>query len=301
MRRDYDRIERYRVPMRVRMRRYLAWRFGLLGSVLIGLALLLHETGPSVPGSGAWAHMSVVGVGCLLAALLLGKRSGGSAGTVHRWADHSRRNSGVASSLTLLTKASRWAMLRRAHIWRPSLGEIPWWRRWRVPASEYAVRMARVGGVTVWSPVEDVTLLVGGPRTGKSGEMADHIADAPGAVIATSTRLDLLQTVGPLRAARGPVYVFNPSGLGGVASSVAFDPLTGCAVPATAYARAEDLLGADAGDAEREYWTSQARRVLSGLLHAAALAAAPCTTSCSGSPTRKRPGVRSWPSCAGLR
>ena len=180
----------------------------------------------------------------------------------------------MASFWVLLWKASRWAMLRRAHVWRPSLAELPWRRRWRIPAREYAVRIARVGALAVYSPVEDVTLRVGGPRTGKSGEMADHIADAPGAVIATSTRLDLLETVGPLRGTRGPVHVFNPSGLGGVPSTVGFDPLAGCEVPATAYARAQDMLGSAGGDTEREYWTAQARRVLSGLLHAAALGGA---------------------------
>jgi type IV secretion system protein VirD4 len=52
-------------------------------------------------------------------------------------------------------------MLRRTHVWRPSLAGVPWWRRWRVPAASYAVRMARVGVLPVYSPVEDVTLRVG--------------------------------------------------------------------------------------------------------------------------------------------
>jgi hypothetical protein len=39
----------------------------------------------------------------------------------------------------------------------------------------------------VWSPVEDVTLRIGGPRTGKTGELCGRILDAPGAVIVTST------------------------------------------------------------------------------------------------------------------
>ena len=56
---------------------------------------------------------------------------------------------------------------------------------------------------------------------------------------------------------------------------MAFDPLIGCEVPATAYARAEDMLATSGGaDSERDYWIAQARRVLSGLLHAAALGGA---------------------------
>ena len=198
-------------------------------------------------------------------------RRSASAVIVGRWARRSRRNSGVASRWALLRFGSRWAMLRKAHVWRPSLADLPLWRRCRVPVEQYAVRMARVGAFTVYSPIEDVTLRVGGPRTGKSGEMADHIADAPGAVVATSTRLDLLATVGPFRAEAGPIYVFNPSGLGELPSTVTFDPLQGCREPATAYARAEDMLGGANGDSDRAYWVAQARRVLSGLLHAAAL------------------------------
>ena len=54
-----------------------------------------------------------------------------------------------------------------------------------------------------------------------------------------------------------------------------FDPVVGCELPSTAYARAEDMLGhVGRGDSEREYWVAQARRVLSGLLHAAALGGA---------------------------
>jgi len=130
----------------------------------------------------------------------------------------------------------------------------------------------------VWSPIEDVTLRIGGPRTGKSGELAGRILDAPGAVIATSTRTDLIDLTSPCRSLVGPVHVFNPSGVGGLASTITFDPLSGCQQPTTATARATDLLagvsapGAQGGD--REFWAGQARRVLASLLHAAALGAA---------------------------
>ena len=245
---------------------------GFVGAGLLALALVLRSAGPAVPGHGTWPQLALMGVGALLGSLASRRLGSASATTVQVWSRRYRRNSGVASFWVLLWKASRWAMLRRAHVWRPSLAAVPWWRRWRIPVASYAVRMARVGALSVYSPVEDVTLRVGGPRTGKSGEIADHIADAPGAVIATSTRLDLLEMVRPLRGQQGPVAIFNPSGLGGLASTVHFDPVVGCELPSTAYARAEDMLGnVGRGDSEREFWVSQARRVLSGLLHAAAL------------------------------
>ena len=83
-----------------------------------------------------------------------------------------------------------------------------------------------------------------GPRMGKTQLLAGQIIDHPGAVIVTSTRTDLLDLTAPLRAQRGPVFVFNPVGLGDRPSTVTFDPLTGCANPVTAAERATDMLAA---------------------------------------------------------
>jgi hypothetical protein len=251
----------------------------------------------------------------------------GSAVTMRRWSERSRRNEGLASWWSIWRVASCWAMRRQAKVLRPSLA-----RRWWIRAIEVAQPIAQVGWLRIWSPCEDVTLRVGGPRTGKSGELACRILDAQGAVIATSTRTDLYDTCAPvLRTDRSrrwvsfyglgvsllwaeaalwldapvwlalltalvalvpmsvlfgmpprqgrPVYVFNPSGLGGLDSTVVFDPLVGCQDPVTATHRAGDLLAGSsraggAGSAEREHWVSQGRRVLAALMHAAALGGA---------------------------
>ncbi|MGH3461223.1 MAG: type IV secretory system conjugative DNA transfer family protein, partial [Kribbellaceae bacterium] len=177
----------------------------------------------------------------------------------------------------MLRSASRYAARRKARVLRPSLRRATAWQRLRTPTTAYATRLARVGIVWVWSPVEDVTVRLGGPRTGKSGELAGRIVEAPGAVIATSTRTDLIDLTGPVRQRRGPIYVFNPAAVGGdpFGSTIGFDPLSGCTEPKTANDRAADMLaavsspGKDGGD--REFWASQARRVLAALLHAAAL------------------------------
>ena len=117
-----------------------------------------------------------------------------------------------------------------------------------VPTREIATPLAKVGWQQVWSPIEDTVLRFGGPRVGKSGELACRILDAPGAVIATSTRVDLLDLTCPLRERRGPVWIFNPSGVGDLPSTVVFDPLAGCEVPKVAHERARDLVaGGDAG------------------------------------------------------
>ncbi len=167
-------------------------------------------------------------------------------------------------------------MRKRAGTVRPSLAELGRWARWRLPVVDVALELCRSGWLTVWSPIEDVVMIFGGPRTGKTGWLAGRIIDAPGAVLVTSTRTDLYELCAPLRAAKGPVYVFNAVGLAGLASTITFDPLTGCADPVTASERATDMVaavsraGGGAGG-DREFWNAQARRVLAALLHAAAL------------------------------
>ncbi len=104
--------------------------------------------------------------------------------------------------------------------------------------------------------------MFGGPRVGKTQWLAGRVIDAPGAVLVTSTRTDLLDQTAPLRAQRGPVYVFNPVGLGGRPSTITFDPLTGCRDPITAAERATDMLGAahhDRAGGDRQFWDDLAR------------------------------------------
>jgi type IV secretion system protein VirD4 len=208
-----------------------------------------------VAGVGFWHHLSR------------------SAAVVTRWSGRSRRSSGTASATTIARTASGRAMRGKARKVRPTLVEVSRRVLWRVPTVEYAIELCRTGLQTVWCSIEDVTLVFGGPRTGKTGWLAGRIIDAPGAVVVTSTRTDLLNLCGPLRARKGPVYVFNAVGLGGIASTVTFDPLTGCTNPVTAVERATDMVAAasKAGSGDREFWDAQARRALAVLLHAAAL------------------------------
>ncbi len=194
--------------------------------------------------------------------------------TVTRWGARARRKSGVASSLDIARKGSGRAMRAKAATVRPSLAELGRVRRRRVPVAETAVLLCRVGAQQVWSSIETVVLVFGGPRVGKSAWMAGRIIDAPGAALVTSTRTDLYQLTGQLRQAKGPVFVFNAAGLGGIASTMTFDPLTGCTDPVAATERATDMVAAtvaQGGGGDRAFWESQARRVLAALLHAAAL------------------------------
>jgi type IV secretion system protein VirD4 len=249
-------------------------RFILAGFAFVALGVLVRR----MPAYSQYSlRLLLAGAGVLLLAVLVaGRGRSGSAATVRRWSAASVRQDGVASSWAMLRHGSRFAVRRKMAVLRPSLGQLGYVRRLRVPTRELATPIARVGWLRIWSPVEDVTLRIGGPRVGKTGELGCRILDAPGAVIATSTRTDLLETTGPVRAGRGPVWVFNPSGLGRLESTIIFDPLAGCEQPKVAAARAADLLAGTDGpgsgsSGDREFWVGQARRVLTALLHAAAL------------------------------
>lgn len=251
-------------------------RLVLIGLGALFLGWLMSRMPADTPGQQYWPWFMVGGALLVIGvAVNVARRRTGSAGVVRWWAWRSKRNQGVASRWIILRRASALAVRAKATVLRPGLRELPLWRRWRVATRELATPLARVGLFKIWSPIEDVTLRIGGPRTGKTGELAGRILDAPGAVIATSTRTDLVKLTGTCRSRRGPVGVFNPSGLGGLASSVRFDPLSGCEEPVTATDRAADLLSGvsapGAGGGDMEFWNTQARRVLASLLHAAAL------------------------------
>jgi type IV secretion system protein VirD4 len=217
----------------------------------------------------------VIGVLSLVLAVFryVGKRRE-TRNTIDRWGRTSKKHGGVASRWDHLRVSSAWAMRRRAAVLKPSLAELPWWRRWSAPVTGYATPIAIVGRRPVWSPCEDVTLRVGGPRTGKTGELACRIVDAPGAVVATSTRTDIVELTAPLRMTRGPIHLFNPGALGGWASTVKWSPLVGCRVPAIAHARAQDMIPPSTS-ADGERWDNQARDTLGLFLHAAALGGHP--------------------------
>ncbi len=176
-----------------------------------------------------------------------------SAAVVGRWGARSRRKSGVASTVDIARRGSALAMRRNATVVRPSLADRSRLERWRLSTTEVAVPLCRVGALRVWSSVEDVICLFGGPRTGKTGYLAGRVIDAPGAVLVTSTRTDLHELTAALRARRGPVYVFNAVGLGGVPSTITFDPLTGCTDPVTAAERATDCVATDQRPKERSF------------------------------------------------
>ncbi|SDH02831.1 type IV secretory system conjugative DNA transfer family protein [Pseudonocardia oroxyli] len=239
----------------------LAWRRGSRG-MASALGLLAVLPGAGLLQTLAWPAVALFGAAVLA---LVAHRWTRSAAVVSRWGARSRRKVGVASTLDIARVASGRAMRRKASTVRPTLTG-------RSRAADVAVQLCRTGWLRVWASIEDVVMVFGGPRSGKSGWLAGRVLDAAGAVLVTSTRTDLYTLTAPIRAATGPVHVFNAVGLGDHPSTITFDPLTGCTDAVTAAERATDMLGATPrGGGDREFWDAQARRILAGLLHAAAL------------------------------
>jgi type IV secretion system protein VirD4 len=268
-----------------RMAHRYPWRPATVAAGVLILAALFRRAGWDAPFHYLAAPMTVVLVGCTLWwALRHVARPHSTKALIRRRAELDQRAGGVATRLDIAEHASAKALKLRAHILRPSLAGLSRWERWRLDARLLGVEIARLGwgwwGERIYSSCEDATLRIGGPRTGKTLSLACHGLDAPGALITTSTRLDLAEMVhdtrtdttgrtGRVGGGTGVVHVFNPAGLGGLASTVRWRALAGCEDFATAMRRATDLVPESSGEAER--WDVQARRILTLLLHAAAV------------------------------
>jgi type IV secretory pathway TraG/TraD family ATPase VirD4 len=182
-----------------------------------------------------------------------------------------RPGPGYANLAELLIRWSRWRAVWTGGRARPSL---PWWERLLLPVTSYGVRLGRAHlGRRVIASMEDQTLVLAAPRTGKSGWLADRIIDHPGAVVTTTTRTDLYENTAPLREQVGMLHVFNPEGIGGLASTFRWNPLQGCEEPAIALQRAVAFTAATEtkGLHDMAFWIGKASSVLASLLHAAAL------------------------------
>ena len=139
---------------------------------------------------------------------------------------------------------------------------------------EMIVALCKLDGQTLYVQHEDSMWVFAPQRSGKTLFLAVGITlDAPGAVIATSTKNDLLMLTAIAREARGDVSVFDLQDISGWSNKVRWNVIDGCEDPDEALARGKAWAGAQPmGDVKNgDFFNSKAAAILGRFLHAAAL------------------------------
>ena len=179
-----------------------------------------------------------------------------------------RPGPGFASLPELWLRWGRLAALSYGARSRPGLS-LP--ARLTRPTAEFAALLGRAQyGRRLYAAFELHRLVLAPPRTDKTGMLADWILRHPGPCLTTSTRADLHQLTSPSRRDRGPVYVFNPEGVGDVPSTFAWNLLGVCTGELMAHKMADWLAGDTPGYGDLSWFEEQGTMGMSGLLLAAA-------------------------------
>jgi type IV secretory pathway TraG/TraD family ATPase VirD4 len=141
------------------------------------------------------------------------------------------------------------------------------------------------GGQRLYQGWEDVSVDIWGPRTGKTTSRAiPAILAAPGPVVATSNKRDIVDATRDPRAAAGAatggeVWVFDPQAIAGEPTTWWWNPLSYVTdeVRASILADLFALASRDPGARTDAYFDSAGQDLLAGLLLAAALDHRPIT------------------------
>lgn len=139
-------------------------------------------------------------------------------------------------------------------------------------------------GQCLYGSYEDLHLDIWGPRQGKStSRVIPAVLEAPGAVVATSNKRDVVDATRALRARDGRrVWVFDPQGVAGEAPTWYWDPLSWVRDGGRdAQMRATELAGhfAAGGEASSKdaFFDPEGEDLLAALFLAAAMAEKPIT------------------------
>jgi len=223
---------------------------------------------PGVPPALVWAlsaagtSLVLVGAGVLRRLVL---RTAASSDAV--------RSLATARDVAALTPAG---VASRAVVLRPSLGGT---RPAKVRGPDRGVALGRLrrahgGGPLLRASWEDVILAVMAPRAGKTTALAvPALLEAPGAVVATSNKADLWAATAAMRAASTGerVWVFDPQRVAHAPQTWWWDPLREVGTVEEAHRLAGHFIQEVRGQRARDFWTSAAHDLLTGLLLAAAV------------------------------
>ena len=128
------------------------------------------------------------------------------------------------------------------------------------------------GGQVVAGSRADSYLVLAPPQTLKTALLSCWAADAPGMLLATSSRGDLYRHTALPRSDNGDLWVLNADGDRGIPANFSWSPVAGCGNPQTAIRRAGDLMHASPRDSSNKdiYHEQRGAELLRYMLHAAA-------------------------------
>ena len=128
----------------------------------------------------------------------------------------------------------------------------------------------RPAGPDLTASWEEVMVVLMAPRSGKTSALAaPQLLSAPGAVVATSNKVDLWALTHTARAQRGTCWVFDPQRIALVPQTWWWNPLRGVTTVEAAQRLTAHFIAEIRGDREREFWSSAAEDVLASLFLAA--------------------------------
>lgn len=136
------------------------------------------------------------------------------------------------------------------------------------------------GGQPLFGSWEDMHIDIWGPRTGKTTSRAvPAILDAPGGVLVTSNKRDVVDATRDVRAKAGPVWVFDPQAIALEEPTWWWNPLSYVTDEVKAAKMAEHFAAGsrDPGAKTDAYFDPAGQDLLAGLLLAAALDGRPIT------------------------
>lgn len=252
----------------------VVWVSVKVGSKIAGVNLTLGRDPYKIffgllQGKVEWpVESTVVLVGCLVVLAALGVLVGvafSRRGRRRTAVDSAARYMGKGKDLAALTATGARSSAQR-------LGISDWLG---VPIGRTVA-----GKAPLYGSAEDMHVDVWGPRTGKTTSRAiPAILSAPGAVLATSNKRDLLDATRDLRAELGTVWAFDPQRLALEDADWWWNPLS-YVIDDVKAAKLADCFAAGSragGSSDSSYFDIAGQNLLAGFLLAAALDDRPIT------------------------
>lgn len=216
-----------------------------------------------------------------------------------RW-DRIGTNPGLMRRGEAESQLSAWALSKHADHSLPATRAavtVRFGPKTLLPAHLAGIRLGTCHGVGIFQDLEVPLYCVAPTRAGKTtGYVIPMVMEAPGPVIVTSSKLDVIDAtiegrrygwVDPTRTAEAPgpgdhplsfpggsTWIFDPAGVaaGAYQHTLNWDPVLACRDPEVARKCATSLVGSADVDEKNALWGHIAIDITQALLHAAALA-----------------------------